>query len=245
MPIARCRTRARCRCMPHCPMLNRPAYNLVVKVLLAHGANPNRATIPGIETGSFIARCRTKGETHSTGRRRSAPPSAIQLLLDAGAVIDVQDCPRRDAVIVGELARTTGGDLAPTLLRSLQNIVDRRGPLHPGIMVQVGAAWMPVCGESAYLKTMRKFLRRCWPLLKAALVSPCCSASATSSPICSARWGRRPGRSTCRLRGWPARRCFISARSLVGARSGHGCCAARASRSPGVPRPALTLSANR
>src|SRR6266446_8523908 len=38
-------------------------YNLVVQVLLAHGANPNCATTPGVETGGFMRDCRTKGET--------------------------------------------------------------------------------------------------------------------------------------------------------------------------------------
>src|SRR5262245_17521693 len=70
---------------------NRPAYNHVLRVLLAHGANPNCATKPGVETESFMRDCRTKGET----RRHRAPAfgteEAIQLLLDAGAVIDAKD----------------------------------------------------------------------------------------------------------------------------------------------------------
>jgi ankyrin repeat protein len=33
---------------------NRPAYDLVVKVLLASGANPNSATKPSAETGAFM-----------------------------------------------------------------------------------------------------------------------------------------------------------------------------------------------
>jgi ankyrin repeat protein len=40
-----------------------PAYNLVLKVLLANGADPNRATKVGVETDSFMRDCRTKGET--------------------------------------------------------------------------------------------------------------------------------------------------------------------------------------
>ena len=40
---------------------NRPFYNLVLKLLLAgHGADPNRATIVGVETGSFMRDCRTR-----------------------------------------------------------------------------------------------------------------------------------------------------------------------------------------
>jgi len=42
---------------------NRLAHNLVVKVLLAHGANPNCATKKDVETGAFMRDCRTKGET--------------------------------------------------------------------------------------------------------------------------------------------------------------------------------------
>src|SRR6516164_6511915 len=42
---------------------NRPAYNLVLKVLLAAGADPNRAAGAGVETGSFMRDCRTRGET--------------------------------------------------------------------------------------------------------------------------------------------------------------------------------------
>jgi len=41
----------------------RRAQRLVVKVLLAHGANPNRASKPGAETGAFMRDCRTRGET--------------------------------------------------------------------------------------------------------------------------------------------------------------------------------------
>ena len=42
---------------------NRPAFDLVVQVLLAAGADPNRATKPDVETGAFMRDCRTKGET--------------------------------------------------------------------------------------------------------------------------------------------------------------------------------------
>src|SRR5262249_53448823 len=40
---------------------NNPAYNLVLKVLLAKGADANRTTKVGIETDSFMRDCRTKG----------------------------------------------------------------------------------------------------------------------------------------------------------------------------------------
>jgi uncharacterized protein len=41
----------------------RPAQNLVAKVLLAKGADPNRTTKPSVETGAFMRDCRTRSET--------------------------------------------------------------------------------------------------------------------------------------------------------------------------------------
>src|SRR5687767_3562068 len=70
---------------------NRPAYNLVVKVLLAAGADPNRATLPGVETGSFMRDCRTRGETPLHRAAAFGDGEAIQLLLDARAVVDARD----------------------------------------------------------------------------------------------------------------------------------------------------------
>ena len=42
---------------------NRPDYDEVVRVLLARGANPNCATVPGAETSGFMRDVRTTGET--------------------------------------------------------------------------------------------------------------------------------------------------------------------------------------
>jgi ankyrin repeat protein len=70
---------------------DRLPYNLVMKVLLAHGANPNCATKPSIETGAFMRDCRTKGETPLHRAAAFGDEEAIQLLLDAGAVIDAKD----------------------------------------------------------------------------------------------------------------------------------------------------------
>jgi ankyrin repeat protein len=70
---------------------NRPSYDLVVKVLLAHGAHPNCATKPGVETGAFMRDCRTKGETPLHRAAAFGTEEAIQLLLDAGALVDVKD----------------------------------------------------------------------------------------------------------------------------------------------------------
>ncbi|HUI50221.1 MAG TPA: ankyrin repeat domain-containing protein [Terriglobales bacterium] len=65
--------------------------NLVMKVLLAHGANPNCFTKPNVETGGFMRDCRTKGETPLHRAAAFGDKEAIQLLLDAGAKIDAKD----------------------------------------------------------------------------------------------------------------------------------------------------------
>jgi uncharacterized protein len=70
---------------------NRPAYDLVLKILLAHGANPNAATKPDAETGAFMRDCRTKAETPLHRAAAFGSEEAIQLLLDAGADIDARD----------------------------------------------------------------------------------------------------------------------------------------------------------
>jgi ankyrin repeat protein len=68
-----------------------PECTLVVKVLLAHGANPNAVTKPSVETGAFMRDCRTRGETPLHRAAAFAEEEAIQLLLDAGAARDAKD----------------------------------------------------------------------------------------------------------------------------------------------------------
>lgn len=70
---------------------NRPAYNHVIKVLLANGANPNCATKESAETGAFMRDCRTKAETPLHRAAAFGNEDAIQFLLDAGAIIDAKD----------------------------------------------------------------------------------------------------------------------------------------------------------
>ena len=70
---------------------NRPRYDLVLEVLLANGAKPNCATKPNVETGCFMRDCRTKGETPLHRAAAFGTEKAIQLLLDAGALVDVKD----------------------------------------------------------------------------------------------------------------------------------------------------------
>src|SRR5262245_32639132 len=70
---------------------NRSVFNRVLKVLLDSGADPNRATKAGVETDSFMRDCRTQGETPLHRAAAFGDAEAIQLLLDAGAVIDARD----------------------------------------------------------------------------------------------------------------------------------------------------------
>jgi ankyrin repeat protein len=70
---------------------DRLRYDRVVKVLLAGGADPNRATHPDVETGSFMRDCRTKGETPLHRAAACGTEVTIQLLLNAGARVDAKD----------------------------------------------------------------------------------------------------------------------------------------------------------
>jgi ankyrin repeat protein len=70
---------------------NRVAHNLVMKVLLSGGANPNVATIPNAETGGFMRDVRTKGETPLHRAAAFGDEESLQMLLDAGAKIDAKD----------------------------------------------------------------------------------------------------------------------------------------------------------
>jgi len=70
---------------------NRVRHNLVLRVLLARGANPNCATKSSVETGGFMRDCRTKGEAPLHRAAAFGDDEAVQLLLDAGAKIDAKD----------------------------------------------------------------------------------------------------------------------------------------------------------
>jgi uncharacterized protein len=70
---------------------NRPVYDYVVEILLAHGANPNCVTKPLIETDGFMRDCRTRAETPLHRAAAFGSERSIQLLLDAGAVRDAKD----------------------------------------------------------------------------------------------------------------------------------------------------------
>ena len=70
---------------------NRPDHEFVIEVLLAHGADPNAASAPGIETGSFMRDARTKGETPLHRAAAFCSERAIRQLLEAGAARDTRD----------------------------------------------------------------------------------------------------------------------------------------------------------
>lgn len=66
-------------------------YNPIIKILLASGANPNCATKAGVETDSFMRDIRTRGETPLHRAAAFGDAEAIQMLLDAGAIVDAKD----------------------------------------------------------------------------------------------------------------------------------------------------------
>lgn len=70
---------------------DRLRYDLVVRVLLRAGANPNAATKPGVETGAFMRDARTRGETPLHRAALFGTPATVQLLLDAGAEREARD----------------------------------------------------------------------------------------------------------------------------------------------------------
>lgn len=70
---------------------SRPGCALAVAVLLAAGADPNRPTRPGVETGAFMRDCRTRGETPLHRAAAFASLETVQQLLDAGATVDARD----------------------------------------------------------------------------------------------------------------------------------------------------------
>jgi len=70
---------------------NRLAHDLVLKVLLGAGANPNCETKPSASTGGFMRDFRTKGDTPLHRAAAFGTEETIQLLLDARANIKSRD----------------------------------------------------------------------------------------------------------------------------------------------------------
>lgn len=69
----------------------RITHKRVMRVLLAHGADPNRPTKPGMETGGFMRDVRTRGETPLHRAAAFGDEEAITMLLEAGAKPDAKD----------------------------------------------------------------------------------------------------------------------------------------------------------
>jgi len=63
----------------------------VVELLLAHGADPNRCTAPGVETGAFMRDARTRAETPLHRAAAFSSASVITRLRAAGADIEARD----------------------------------------------------------------------------------------------------------------------------------------------------------
>jgi len=69
----------------------RPYYLYVVRLLVERGADVNKHTIPGVETGAFMRDVRTTGETplHRAAAYADAP--IIEYLIDHGADREARD----------------------------------------------------------------------------------------------------------------------------------------------------------
>lgn len=70
---------------------NGPVQDRVVTVLLAAGADPNVATVPGAETGCFMRDARSKGESPLHRAAAFAGEATIAALIAAGAARDRRD----------------------------------------------------------------------------------------------------------------------------------------------------------
>jgi uncharacterized protein len=67
------------------------AHEYVVRVLLASGADSNRAAAKSVPTGCFMRDCRTRGETPLHRAAAFGTADAIRMLLEAGSRVDAKD----------------------------------------------------------------------------------------------------------------------------------------------------------
>lgn len=70
---------------------NRPVYDHIIALLLAHGADPNARTEASAPTAAFMRDCRTRAETPLHRAAAFGSERGIHLLLDAGALTDARD----------------------------------------------------------------------------------------------------------------------------------------------------------
>ena len=70
---------------------SRAEFDMILRILLDAGADPNVAAKASAETGSFMRDCRTKGETPLHRAAAFGSERAIRLLIDKGAVVDARD----------------------------------------------------------------------------------------------------------------------------------------------------------
>jgi ankyrin repeat protein len=70
---------------------DRVQHDMVLRVLLSFGANPNAVTKNGAETGGFMRDSRTKGEAPLHRAAAFGNEATIELLLKHGAKLDTRD----------------------------------------------------------------------------------------------------------------------------------------------------------
>ncbi len=69
----------------------RDLHDRVLRILIDHGANPNSATKPGVETEAFMRDIRTRAETPLHRAAAFGTEDTIRMLIEAGAQIEAKD----------------------------------------------------------------------------------------------------------------------------------------------------------
>ncbi len=127
---------------------NSPPSRMIVELLLGHGADPNRKTVSGGETGGFMRDVRTRGETPLHRAAAFADAETISMLLHAGARKEVKD-------VYGESPLTWASwHLRPGKILGLLAYENHRiHPLHEQRMLSDhGSGW----GGGMYLNLLGK-----------------------------------------------------------------------------------------